>query len=148
LYRASLTCKPTEDGQPAIYAGLTGRACDSNCRQNLRQIIRDDSVTGPLRVETDANQNIQSLSAPFSPEEASVRDTCDSSSFRLKRRSHLVEFVHNQLVIFVPVGMIFGQDVESLIVFAFRHQPTRRLRTKGQEERDLDCARKSLDEHR
>jgi hypothetical protein len=101
------TRKPTEDRQPAIHTGLGGCACNANCRQNLRQIIGDDSVTDPLRAEPNTHEDVKTLSITFGPEEAEVRNTGDSSRLCLDRRFHFVELVHDQLVVFIPVCVVF-----------------------------------------
>lgn len=121
---------------------------DPNRRKDLRQIIGDDTVADPLRIETEADQDVQSLSVALGSEETHIRDSSCGGGLGLNGSLHLVELVYDQFVALVTVGMVFGQDINSFVVFPFRHKPSGAFRTEYEEQSDLCGGRNGLEHDR
>lgn len=95
---SGLTGKPGPDRQPAVQPRLGRCRSDSDRRQDLRQVVRDDTVTNPLGIETDTEEQIETLLVPPGPEEGQVGSTSSSSGLCLNGRLHLLEFVSTMSV--------------------------------------------------
>ena len=94
LYRRStLTRQPAPNRQTTVDACLSRRRGNTDCAQDLRQVVRNDTVPDPLGVETDAEKQVETLLVAGSPEKRQVRSSRCSGSLRFDGRLHLFELV-------------------------------------------------------
>jgi hypothetical protein len=100
---------------------------DSDAVHDNGEIIRGETISAPLRKQSQCNQQHKTITIPTSSEEVQVtarplymgletESVADFKELELHGRIHLV-----------PVGMVLGQDGECLPLTIVVDQPTRRF---------------------
>lgn len=98
------------------------------------QIIRDETVSGPLREEGDGDGDDHTLPIAGGGIESGPADISGHSAVELYTGLDLVELEEDKRVCFIAVSVIMGQDLEGLRLSALGHEPTRRFRSEQNEE--------------
>jgi hypothetical protein len=92
----------------------------------LREEIGDNSVTGPLREETNGNQNNRTMAVTSSGPEFSPVVALEFL-LELNGLLDLIEFDVDQFIVFISLGMHVSQDLLCLLQSALGDEPTGRF---------------------
>ena len=116
------------------------RIRDTNIGKNSVKVVSSQTGAGPLREDTTSHADEDSLASSTGREE--FRPTT-LSSLTSNGSLDFIELEANTLVLFVAVGVVLGEDLESLLVLATRNEPTRTL-GKQENKDDLNSGWCSL----
>jgi len=114
---------------------LTG---DSDTIEDLGEVVRDETVTGPLREEGDSDNNPHSLEITLSLEK---RDVGRCSLGLLFKPQSFLDFLileFDQWVVRVASAVMLSDDMDSVFVSAVINKPSRGLGDEPDED-ELDC---------
>jgi hypothetical protein len=89
----------------------------------LREEVGDNSVTRPLREETNGNQDDQTMAVTRGRPELSPVVALELL-LQLNSLSDLIELDVDQFIVFVSLGMHVCQDLLRLLQSALRDEPT------------------------
>lgn len=117
---------------------------DANGVENTGDVVRDETVAGPLGEETSRDQDDEPVSVALGPE-----DFEPASLFQLLLNSDglldFLEFQLNQFVVGIALSVNMSEDGKCLLVLALGHVPTGRLGDEP-DGADLDKRGQSLDD--
>lgn len=132
------------DGEDTVDERLVVRGRDTNSVKNLVEVVRDETVSGPLGEYTDTDDDPHAAAVTWGAEQIDPRN---AGSLRLESES-LLDFVvleSNKWVIKVTTSVVPGDDLLAALILALVDQPTRGL---GEEpdEQELDDGREGLED--
>lgn len=143
-------------------------AVDSECLQDIVQVVRRQAGAGELREDAASETDKYTVavtswskakrSGKFALKALFADEGCELTSldqigptsllFTLDDRSlHFGIFETNQRVVPVTVGMVLGEELEGFFVLASRHEPTRGF-WQQEDQQDLDGRRGGLQQAR
>jgi hypothetical protein len=119
---------------------LTG---DSDTVKDFGEVVRDETVTGPLREKGDSDNNPHSLEITLSLEQGDVGRLCLGLLFDPQSFLDFLVFELDQWVVRVSSTMVLSNDMDSVLVSTMIDEPSRGFGDEPDED-ELDCRSKSL----
>jgi hypothetical protein len=135
------------DLQNAVDEELNGRVGDADGVENLVEVVRHETVAGPLREEREGDDDAHALEVTRRSEQRLVANVGGDGAVEVDLSLDLLELVAHERVLLVAVGVVVCKGLERLCVTALGHEPTRRLRHKPDEE-DLENGGNALESGR
>jgi len=134
------------DGEDTVDESLIVGAGDSDTVEDLVEVVRDDTVSRPLREYTDTDDDPHAAAITWSAEQVDPRD---AGSLRFESNG-LFDFVvleSDQGMVEITTSVISGDDRLGTLVLTPVDQPTRRLWDEPHKEQ-LDDRREGLEDGR
>lgn len=119
----STSDKHVPDLQATVDQVLINLIGDTDLLENERDVVRDERVTGPLGEETSAQADEHPVSVTLGGEKNGDVLLVEFP-FKSEGLLDFDEFVADEVVIEVAVGVVLGKDGESLLVAVDGDQPT------------------------
>jgi len=123
---------------------LTG---DSDTVEDLGEVVRDETVTRPLREEGDGENDPHSLLVSLSSEERQPGRTVLGLTLDLNSGLALVEFVLSQRVLVIIGTVVLDEESHGLLFPAIVDAPSRGFGDEPDQD-DLRDRRKTLEQRR
>jgi len=114
--------------------------------ENLGEVVRDETVTGPLGEETNADTEEHAVAVARSSDKLEPRDTL-VLPFELNSFFDLLHLQVDERVVRVPISVKSAKDCAGLVSTTFVDQPTWRLGHEGEEDEE-DGGEESLESGR
>ena len=106
---------------------------DTDSLEDLGEVVRDETISGPLREKGKSDDNSHASPVSWGGEKGLPADLRFDFTIELDGSLDFVEFISNKTVIFVAVSMVVCECFQSLCIASLLDQPTGRL---GNEENE------------
>lgn len=116
---------------------------DTNIVQDRVKVVRDQTVTRPLGEESNRNNDPHALPVSSICEEGFPSDARNNIALELNGSLNFLEFVLNQRIVGIAIGVVVSESLECLFFTATAHEPTGRFGCEP-DESNLDDRRKTL----
>jgi len=104
-----------------LESGLS--ALDTGSSEDVVHVVRDKTVTRPLGEETEGDKNDETVTVTLCLEEFDPSVTLEFL-LELDSVTNFTVLDLNELVVFISSGVCIGEDLESLLIFAFGDEET------------------------
>jgi len=122
-------------------------ACDTGCLVDLVGVVGEEGVAGPLREETEGDDEHESVPVALGLEEIEVGGALLSVEFEADGLLDLLVLELDQRVVDVAVSVVLSENLKGLLGPLLGEQPTRRF-GDPEDEHELDDGGESLDQSR
>ena len=122
-------------------------ASDTGCLVDLVGVVGEESVAGPLREETERDDEHESVPVALGLEEVEVGGTLLGIELEADGLLDLLVLELHQRVVDVAVGVVLSENLQGLLGPLLGEQPTRRL-GNPEDEHELDDGGEGLDQSR
>jgi hypothetical protein len=136
-----------EDLVAAVKTETSLRAGDTGGCVDLVGVVREESVAGPLREETERDDEHESVPVALGLEEVGERRGLLGEELKADGLLDLFVLELNQRIVDVAVGVVFSEHLQRIFSPLLGEQPTWRL-GDPEDEHELDDGGKGLDESR
>jgi len=131
------------DGNDTVDQSLVAGARDANTVKDLVQVVGNETVSRPLREDTNANNDPQAAKVTRGTEEVEP-GSAFGLSFELNGFLDFVEFEVDERVILFSSSVVLGENPSGLSLAAFADQPSRGFWDQP-DEQDLDDGGQTLE---
>lgn len=136
-----------QDGETAVETKLGIGISYANALEDLLGVVGDKTVTRALGEDTEGGKKHQPVPVALGLQEIEVGGSLLVHELQAEGLLDFLVFELDGGVVSIAVGMVFGQDSESLLVALLADQPTRGL-GDPEDEGELDNRRSSLGQGR
>lgn len=136
--------EPVVDRQTTVDLELSILAGDTDGVEDNSEVVRNQSVTGPLREQTSSHQQEKTMPVTLGGNKLTPSAGCDGL-FEGNSLSDLGVLELNERILFVTIGVVLGENLEGGLWLVLGHEPPRGLRDHPKTG-DLDDRGKSLHE--
>jgi hypothetical protein len=133
------------DLQDTVDEKLLSLALDSDTVQNLGEVVRDKTVTGPLREEGDGNNDPHSLKVTPGLEQREVGRSSLGLLFESQSFLDFLVLEFDEGIVRVASTVVLSDNVNSFLISTVVDEPSRGLGDKVDED-ELDDGSKSLED--
>jgi hypothetical protein len=109
------------------YTELVSRSGDTSGIVEDTLVVGDNGVTGPLREDTQRDEDGQSEAVTLGAEEISIAAVLLVLHLHLDGISDLTELELNGKVLSVTIGVVLGKNLESLLMAVLGNEESRRF---------------------
>ena len=120
---------------------------NTNAVEDILEVIRDETVTRPLREEGDSDNNDHTSPVSRGSNESLPANVSSNLGIEFEGSLDFLILVLDDTIIFVTIGVIVGQSAQSLSIATFADEPTGGLWDKD-DEADLKDGGDTLQEGR
>ena len=113
--------------EDTIDEELDGCIGDTDSLEHFGEVVRDETITGPLGKPSDGENDRQTLTITGGPDQGRPTNGCSNSPVEIDCGLDFFVLVLNEGVLFVTVGVVVSQEAEGIRIPTLADQPTRRF---------------------
>jgi len=131
------------DLEDTVDEELDGLVEDTDGLEDTTEVVRHETVTGPLREEGEGDDDAHTLAVSNSGEESGPADLLSDSAVELDGSLDFIVLVLDEWILLVTITVVVCEGLQSLSIATLVDQPTRRLGSEP-DESDLNDGRETL----
>jgi len=132
------------DLEDTVDEELDGGVEDTDGLEDTGEVVRDDTVAGPLGEEGESDDDTHALEVAGGLEEGGPSNLLSDGAVELDGSLDFLVLVLDERILLIAVGVVVGEDLESLGVAVLADQPTRGLGSEP-DKGDLDDGGETLE---
>lgn len=119
--------------EDAVDEELGSRTGNTDGFEHFVEVVGDEAVSGPLREPSESDDDRQTLTVTGGLDQGHPTNGSSDSLIEIDGGLDFFELVLDERILFITVGMIVSQDVESLGIPPLANEPTRRFGAEPEE---------------